>query len=400
MTAIKVKCRVMASSAQLLSVYYQVICHRKVRAFSAGCRVFAGEWDERCSDVKLPGTGDRRAYLLSVRERIRCDKERLARIVRDFEASGMPYTADDVVSEYKRHVSDYTLFNYTESVIRSFRAAGKIRTSEIYAAALSSFRQFRGGEDIILDCLTAEVVDEYGAWLQGRGLVLNTVSFYARVLRAVYNRAVEDGAVENRRPFRRIYTGVDKTVKRALPLARLRRILALDLSGSASMDFARDMFMMSFYLRGMSFVDMAYLRKSDLCGGYISYRRRKTGQLLTIKWTKEMQHIIDKYPANPTRYLLPVIKNPAACERSTYRNMGYKINRSLKRIASMAGVGIPLTLYCARHSWASAARTKGVPLRVISEGMGHDSETTTRIYLASLDTSAVDKANSLILASL
>ena len=150
----------------------------------------------------------------------------------------------------------------------------------------------------------------------------------------------------------------------------------------------------------MSFIDMAFLKKSDLKNGYVIYRRRKTGQQLIIEWTKEMQMIIDKYPENATEYLLPIIKNPAANERSTYRNTGYNINHNLKKIAQMIGIQIPLTLYVARHSWASAARSKGIPLAVISEGMGHDSETTTQIYLASLDTSVVDRANSLILNSL
>lgn len=66
----------------------------------------------------------------------------------------------------------------------------------------------------------------------------------------------------------------------------------------------------------------------------------------------------------------------------------------------MVGIKIPLTMYVARHSWASAAKSKGIPLSVISEGMGHDSEATTQIYLASLDTAIVDKANSLIISSL
>ena len=87
-------------------------------------------------------------------------------------------------------------------------------------------------------------------------------------------------------------------------------------------------------------------------------------------------------------------------ERVAYRNAGYSINRSLKRVGRMAGLEIPLTLYVARHSWASAAKAKGVPVGVISEGMGHDNEATTRIYLASLDTSAVDRANALILRGL
>ena len=150
----------------------------------------------------------------------------------------------------------------------------------------------------------------------------------------------------------------------------------------------------------MSFIDMAYLRKSDLTNGYITYRRRKTGQRLTIAWTKEMQAILDKYPENKSDYLLPVIRTPGINDRWAYRNVGYNINYGLKAIARMVGVTMPLTLYVARHSWASAAKAKGVPLSVISEGMGHDSESTTQIYLASLDASVVDRANSLILSSL
>lgn len=150
----------------------------------------------------------------------------------------------------------------------------------------------------------------------------------------------------------------------------------------------------------MSFIDMAFLKKNDLRNGYVTYRRRKTGQKLVIEWTKEMQAIRDKYPENTSEYLLPIIKTPTANERSAYRNVGYAINQNLKKIAAKIGVTIPLTLYVARHSWASAAKAKGIPLSVISEGIGHDSESTTQIYLASLDTSAIDKANALILKSL
>ncbi len=160
------------------------------------------------------------------------------------------------------------------------------------------------------------------------------------------------------------------------------------------------MFLMSFYTRGMSFIDMAFLKKSDLKNGVLSYRRHKTGQLLSIQWTTEMQMLLDKYPENPTQYLFPIITTPNAQERYTYRKMGYVINSNLKKVARIIGIYIPLTMYVARHSWASIAKAKGVPLSVISEGMGHDNEATTQIYLTSLDTSVVDKANSLILKSL
>lgn len=400
MASIKVKFRPSTVSDHEGTIYYQIIHERKVRQLLTEYRVFPVEWDESRSVVTTTQKSERKSLILFIRERIRWDVERLTKIDRKLDANGLIYTADDVIDEFNRYAHEYSLFNFMEGIIAKLKQNGKTRTSETYKSTLNSFKKFRNGEDIMLDCITSEIMEAYEAWHKNRGVAPNTISFYTRILRAVYNRAVEDDIIENRNPFRHVYTGVDKTVKRALPLAVIKKIKALDLSLAPALDYARDMFLMSFYLRGMSFIDMAFLKKTDLKNGYVTYRRRKTGQQLIIEWTKEMQMILDKYPENKSDYLLPVIRNPGLNERCTYRNTGYNINHSLKRIARMVGVTIPLTLYVARHSWASAAKAKGIPLSVISEGMGHDSEATTQIYLASLDTSVVDKANFLILKSL
>ena len=410
MASIKVKFRPSAVADHEGTIYYQIIHERKVRQLLSDYKVFTSEWDESRSMVTTTPKSERKSLILSIRERIRWDVERLIKIDRKLDANGLAYTADDVIDEFNRYADEYSMFNYMESLIAKFKQNGKVRTSETYKSTLNSFKKFlcdakcqgrlREDEDIMLDCLTSEIMESYEAWHHKRGVAPNTISFYTRILRAVYNRAVEDDIIENRNPFRKVYTGVDKTVKRALPLSVIKKIKALDLSLTTSLDFARDMFLMSFYLRGMSFIDMAFLKKTDLKNGYVTYRRRKTGQQLIIEWTKEMQMILDKYPENESDYLLPIIRNSGTNERCTYRNVGYNINHNLKTIAGMVSVTIPLTLYVARHSWASAAKAKGIPVSVISEGMGHDSETTTQIYLASLDTSVVDRANSLILKSL
>ncbi len=400
MASIKVKFRPSTVADHEGTIYYQIIHERKVRQLLTDYKVFPSEWDESRSMVTTTQKSERKSFILSIRERIRWDVERLTKIDRKLNSNGLTYTADDVIDEFNRYAHEYSLFNFMENIIARLKQNSKVRTSETYKSTLNSFKKFRKDEDIMLDCLTSEIMEAYEAWHKGRGVAPNTISFYTRILRAVYNRAVEDDIIENRNPFRHVYTGVDKTVKRALPLAVIKKIKTLDLSLTPALDYARDMFLMSFYLRGMSFIDMAFLKKSDLKNGYITYRRRKTGQQLIIEWTKEMQMILDKYPENKSDYLLPIIRNSGLNERCTYRNTGYNINHNLKRIAEMVGVTIPLTLYVARHSWASAAKAKGIPLSVISEGMGHDSEATTQIYLASLDTSVVDKANSLILKSL
>ena len=293
-----------------------------------------------------------------------------------------------------------TLFTFMQSIIEQKKLMGHIRTAETYKATLRSFSAFLNGKDIALTKITPDIMQLYEAHLYNRGLLRNTTSFYMRILRAVYNRAVEKDLTINRNPFKHVYTGVDKTVKRAIPLKAIRQIKNLDLSLQSSLDFARDMFLFSFYTRGMSFIDMAYLKKKDLSNGILSYRRRKTGQQLFIRWEKCMQEIVDKYDNPLSSYLLPIIKPMNGDERTQYQNAMYLINRKLKEIGKIVGIKLPLTMYVARHSWASVAKNKNVPISVISEGMGHDSEMTTQIYLASLDTAVVDKANAQILKDL
>lgn len=314
MVSIQVKFRPSALADREGTIYYQLIHERTVRQLTTVYKIFSYEWDDKRSMVRTVPNSGRESLLLTIRERIRGDLERLTKLERKLASAGVPYSADEIIDEYHRYAQAYSLFNFMESVIARLKQNGRTRTSETYKSVLNSFRKYRNDEDIMLDSITPELMEGYESWHRKRGVTPNTISFYTRILRAVYNRAVEGNIIENRHPFRHVYTGVDKTMKRALPLEVIRKIKALDLSDIPAIEFARDMFLMSFYLRGMSFIDMA--------------------------------------------------------------------------------------LYVARHSWASAAKAKGIPLSAISEGMGHDSEATTRIYLASLDTSVVDKANSLIIRSL
>lgn len=293
-----------------------------------------------------------------------------------------------------------SLSSFMQVNIASLKESGKLRTSETYRSTLNSFMKFMNGKDVMLSSMDEELMLRYETYLKEQGSSLNTISFYMRILRATYNRAVEKGVTRQRFPFKHVYTGVEKTVKRAISYKKIRQLKEMDLSHSQTMEFARDMFMFSFYTRGMSFVDMAFLKKTDLNDGILTYRRKKTNQLLSIRWEKCMQDIVDKYPGNFSTYLLPIITQVKKDERLQYKNSICLVNRRLKEIGKKLGLLHPLTMYVARHSWASIARGKHIPLSVISEGMGHDSEKTTLIYLASLDTTVIDKANRVILRDL
>ena len=399
MASIKVKFRPSTSDNKEGTIYYQIIQNRVIRQLKTDYRLFMHEWNETKNSIIFTNSS-RQNYLHSIEERISWDIKRLQSIINQLENKRVKYTADNIISTFQKQANEQSLFNFMQDVIAQLQQMGKQRTSETYRATLRSFMHFREDKDILLEEINSDTMLMYEAYLRNRGLIKNTTSFYMRILRAVYNRAVEKDLASNRNPFKHVYTGIDKTVKRAIPLKAIKQIKNLDLSLQPSLDFAKDMFLFSFYTRGMSFIDMAYLKKKDLSNGILSYRRRKTGQQLFIKWEKCMREIVDKYDNPLAGYLLPIIRPMNGDERTQYQNAMYLINRKLKTIGKMVGIQLPLTMYTARHSWASVAKNKNVPISVISEGMGHDSEMTTQIYLASLDTAVVDKANSVILNSL
>ena len=397
MTSIKVKFRPSTVEGKEGSIYFQIIHTRVVRQLNTDYKIYETEWYAEAESVMV--TGNRSNILLGIRERLEWDIARLEKVIRQLETERRRYTADDVITVFHKMTKEASLFTFMHGVIAQLKQLGKIRTSETYTATLKSFMVFREEQDVPLDGITSDLMLLYEAYLKARGVRMNTISFYMRILRAVYNRAVEKGLAEQQNPFRHVYTGVDKTVKRAIPIKVIKALKELDLSVKPSLDFARDMFMFSFYTRGMSFVDMAYLKESNLQNGILTYRRRKTGQELSIKWEKCMAEIVAKYPDNHTDYLLPIIKEKEN-ERKQYDNALHLVNYRLKDLSKILKLQRPLTMYVARHSCASAAKAKNVPLSVISEGMGHDSEATTQIYLASLETSVVDKANKMILGLL
>ena len=252
-----------------------------------------------------------------------------------------------------------------------------------------------------LSALTEEVIANYNAFLIRRGLVRNSVSFYMRVLRAIYNKAARQKLIEQQHPFTEVYTGIDQTRKRAVNESIISQLYRLKLNPNTHIALSRDLFIFSYCTRGMAFVDIAYLKRSNIQNGVLTYTRRKTGQLLSIRVEPCIQRIIDRYACIDSPYLFPIITSTDATEAyEQYQAALNRHNRLLGRLSEMLGCGCKLTSYTSRHSWATAARNHNVPISVISQGMGHTSEHTTRIYLTMLENSVIDDANKGIIDSI
>lgn len=398
MTNIKLKFRVSKMKDKEGTLFFQVIHARQSKYISTGYKLFINEWDTESASVVIPDReGIRKQYLTGIKKEIENGIIRFNLIIKMLENNKSAYTLDDIVKAYSVQEKSRTLFFFMTDVILNLKTIGKLRLSETYYTTLNSFFRFRNGIDVRLCEIDSDMLVAYEAYLKNTGVCPNSSSFYMRNLRAVYNRAVEKGIILQQYPFKHVYTGIDKTIKRAISLNELRQLKELDFSQNPVCEYARNLFLFSFYTRGMSFVDLAFLKKTDLNCGILFYRRRKTGQLLQIRWEDCMQKIVDRFDTTDSPYLLPIIKTPGVNERNQYISAAHLVNRKLKEIGYQLRLPIPLTMYCARHAWASIAKSKNIPISVISEGMGHESEITTRIYLSSLDNSTIDMANKYIL---
>lgn len=286
---------------------------------------------------------------------------------------------------------------YVTSKVTQTLSLGQVRTAETYALAERSFMRFRGGVDCSLAELTEPLILQYEAYLRDTGLCPNSIAFYLKRLQALYNKAVSEGLVTQQYPFRQAHTAKAKTVKRAVSEQVIRRLRKLDLSSQPRLAFASDLFLLSFYTRGMAFVDMAYLRRSNLHDGMLTYCRRKTGAPLSLRWEPCMQQLVDRLWAYPqfqapryqsSGYLLPILDSQG--NRNQLLRAQQRVNYALHGLSEMMRLTPSLTMYVARHSWATYALRRGVPLAMISESLGHESLLTTQIYLASIDQNDLD----------
>ncbi len=397
MTSIKLKFKSSSVQGKEGVLFFQVIRNRKLRRIATGFHIYGYEWNAESEAIIMPEANHPRYDRLSaINREVQWNINRFDHIAERMTAASI----DEVVATFQGRTEEGRgVFDYLRRQSERLKRLGRVRCSETMMCTLRSFMRFRGYIDMSFSRIDKDTIEQYEAYLKAKGVTRNTSSFYMRIFRTAYRQAVEEGLTDDNKPFRKVYTGVDKTVKRAISFENIKRIKSLDVSNRPALDFAKDMLLFSFYARGMSFVDMAYLRKKDVESGFIHYRRHKTDQALTIEVVRQIQEIISKY-SNSSQYLLPIIKHEDGTERCQYQKCLMNVNRNLKKIGEMVGLPVPLSTYVSRHSWATIAREKNVPLAVISEGLGHDSETTTQIYLDSIRSTAVDKANRLILKDL
>lgn len=433
------------------SIYLRVICNRQVRTVTMPWKIYLSEWAGSSDPLsvhrlRIISGSYRMTKLRRIEKEMYKTHSYLQELTERMENEDREITASAIVSALRRLHGSIQLMEYTEKVAVILEGQEQIRTARAYRTAVRRLCGMTGNENIELREITSFLIRRFEDRLRSEGKTLNTISFYMRNLRAIRNRAIREGLLEDTLsdPFERVFTGVERTRKRALSKEEIKLLQEWDPFIADSEQFIIDSekviednkkqkssvstpdaerhkhlrtaqmyFLFSLYTRGMSFVDLAYLKKENIQNGILRYNRKKTGQLLEIKVTPEIQSIIYCFEKETmgSPYVFPIIKRYGNHERLQYESALRLYNKHLKQLARIcfhsrpynyqwSAIHCHLSSHMARHTWATLAKKAGIPLIVISEALGHTSEKTTAIYLDSLDRSFLDHANKKVIQSI
>lgn len=378
----------------------RLLYNRKSNQISLGYSILVKDWDAKKERIKtscrsVKNVNRINAILLK-------KKQEAFDILSQLDAEGKL----DLLSfkEVKMFLSnkhtDLMVLAFGEEIIEQLRALDKYGNAKAYRAMLNSIKTFEKGKDFPLKKITYSWLKKYEIWYLSKGNSLNGFAVYLRSLKALCNLAIKQKRISKEfYPFIDYKIRIEKTRKRAINQADLQKIKEFQPNTSLEIR-AKDYFFMSFYMMGISFIDMAFLKLENIVNGRIEYRRKKTKRLYSIPISEPLKIIIRKYTEgkSKTDFILNIIRsdNPEQ-QLKQAKNALKRYNKTLKRIGQTCEIEANLTSYVARHSYATIAKRKGVPTAIISEALGHSSEDVTQVYLDSFEKEVLDKYHQMII---
>ncbi len=383
-------------------IVIRIIKDRKTKFIFTGQYCAPELWDDKdnCPKKKHPEKYELEVFIDK-------KKHEAKSLLLNMETENTNYTTENFKSILKVTTQKVSVLSYFENTIENFKKAGKIGNARIYADSKRALFKYRKGKDLNFNDIDVSFLKKFEQHFKERGVTGNSISVYMRTLRSLYNMAITEkcAKLENY-PFKeyKVSALFSETDKRALTKEQIQLIINLKIEKKSKLILAKNLFLFSYYNRGINFIDIAFLKWGNIQNGRITYVRAKTGKKFNIGLSEASLKIIDYYKSkkeiNPDEYIFPIINTEKHITASQKDNRTKKVNKmvnkDLKEIATLAKIDFNLTTYVARHSYATVLKRSGVSTSVISEALGHDSEKTTQIYLDSFDNAVIDEADKLL----
>jgi len=371
------------------------IIHRgESSQFATGVYVRKEDWDKQGRRIKRSYRGTQSVTLLN--NKLEKEKATALDLINRLDEQKKLNSLS--VSELKELIQgkpvNLSFYGYTEKVIAQLRESNRIGNAIVYETMLGVLKSFHGDTDLAFHELDFAFITTFETAHFKKGNSTNGLATYLRTIRAVFNRAIKEEVIDaNVYPFKRYRIATTKTRKRAISPEAMNRIIAESIPAGDPLFHARNFFLASYYMRGMSFFDLAELRLSNIVDGRIKYERKKTGAQFDIKITSEMQVLLDYYTQGKakTNFIFPIIKRETVEDQ--HKDVVWarkRFNQKLRKLATRCNIEQNLTSYVSRHTFASKAKNLGVSTESIGQMLGHKELRTTEIYLDSLPSDLLD----------
>lgn len=358
-----------------------LVVDRKTIRISTGYGVEAKQWLERSQSIRC--TCKAFQNVTRVNNLLHKQKSQALDVLTQLQDNNEldRLSLKEIKSRIKGKNQAVHTYDFCQQIIDELEAVGKVGNARVYYMLLLSLRNFAGEQDFPLKQITYSWLKKYESWYlartnnKGEPNTINGLSVQMRTLRALYNRAIKRNLVsQDSYPFKKYNIKREATRKRAISQEDIAKLKAVEPQTSRQRR-AKDYFLMSFYLMGASFVDLAFLKVSDIRNGRVEYKRKKTGRLHSIKITAPLRDILDPYLEGkaPDDFMLDVVQKEASLKKqyAAARDEMQRYNKALKELADLAGIEEEITGYTARYTFATMAKYKGVPVAAISEALGH-----------------------------
>ena len=270
------------------------------------------------------------------------------------------------------------------------------RTREIYEQTYNKIRCYdKKADKLCFEDIDKRWLADFNNWLIDNGCVADsTRGIHLRNICAVFNDALDDEVIKCY-PFRKFSIPKGQPRHRALEVEDLRKIIFHDVEEHQKV--YRDMFLLSFLLIGCNPADLYDAPKTNIVAGRYEYTRKKTGKFYSVKIEPEAMTIINKYEGHDT--LLNILR-----PNESVNEYCIKLDKQLQRIgvwevhpkshnkALVKAFNPKLSIYWARHSWATIAINLDIPKDTISMALGHSVKSVTDTYIQ-FDRKKIDEAN-------
>ena len=389
------------------AIWLVVRKNNKRKVMALGIYAEPHQWNDKLemfvTDKRVPKLHPDRIYL---NEWLTQKKSEILRIIADFDANKIDWTLNQFEQEFFHYSNKGNVKEFFENLIQTYKDTNHIGNANCYSRTLHVLELFDEKlSERVFPEIDIKYVKSFDVFLQKRECKGNTRKFYFKTLRAVLNKAIQDGeASETTYPFGKggfsISSLEEETTKRYLPHDSMFK-LKTTVMDNAVLERTRRLFLFSYYCYGISFIDAALLTKKNIIryngGNYIVYKRNKTKEAkkvkpIQIKITPEIQELMNWFSANTLSvedYLLPIVSIAGYKGEQLYNHIRSRFGRNNKNLANLAKVleitDMKLTSYVSRHTMAMTLQDNQVPREVISQILGHSDLATTNTYLDSFN---------------